>query len=132
MIRTNFLIVTLICSILLFTIHSYALRHFLYFHLWGFDSIVHVLGGFTLGLLVLIPFVYGSSSQKSWYLISVLGALIFSLVWEIFEYKIGMTFVSPKHFRLYVYDTIIDVVCGTLGGLIAGFVSALLLQKHKI
>jgi uncharacterized membrane protein len=131
MARSNFLIVILFLSIALFAIHAYALKHFLYFFVPWFDSVVHLLGGFTLGLLVLIPSSTRIRSKKTLFTISILGALLFSIGWEIFEYKIGMTFVSPKHFRLYVYDTITDISCGTLGGFFAGYFGSKFLTIKK-
>ena len=124
----NFLITTLIASLCLYGIHAYALTHFLYFHVEWFDSVVHVLGGFTLGLLVLIPRIEKSITHRAVYT-SILGAFLFSLIWELFEYKIGMTFVSPKYFDRYVYDTITDVVFGTLGGFCAGCTALIVIVK---
>lgn len=129
--RINLLLGILFLSIVLFWVHSYALKYFLYFHLAWFDSVVHILGGVTLGLLVLIPSSNRIHSRRTVYLISVIGALIFSIGWEVFEYKIGMTFVSPKYLSLYVYDTITDIFCGTLGGLFAGYCGAKLLTANK-
>lgn len=115
----------------LFAVHSYALKYFLYFHIAWFDIAVHLLGGFTLGLLMLVPSTFGMQGRKPLYLISIVGALLFSLGWEVFEYSIGMTFVSPKLISLYIYDTTTDVICGTLGGAFAGYIGGKLLSvKH--
>ncbi len=131
MARTNFLIIILVLSIALFAIHTYALRHFLYFYVGWLDSVVHLIGGLTLGLLVLIPSSTRVHSRKMMYLISIVGALAFSIGWEIFEYKIGMTFVSPKRFHVYLYDTITDISCGTIGGLCAGYFGGKFLTLKK-
>ncbi len=116
----------LILSVLVIVIalaHLFAMEFNLYFHVWWFDLVMHFLGGFWCGLFALDRF------RKTWLkrglkpgigrVISagLLGAFVFGILWEIYEYTFGFTFTSKSS---YVVDTVLDLIMDSAGGILAG------------
>lgn len=114
----------------------------LYYKLWWWDSAVHVIGG---GLCVafgyeLFTAIDKSHSKKSNLTIILLGAFCFSFflgtVWEIFEFSFDqITGSDSQHWditravadysiftysdsRFPIMDTMIDMICNTVGSII--------------
>ena len=80
---------------------------------------MHAFGGTLAGLLVLavITEIYGENlSRKRAFFWILFGGFALGVIWEIFEYVTGMTFVSAHNF---VSDTATDLVMDAVGCLIA-------------
>jgi len=90
---------------------------------------MHVLGGFTVGLLACSVLYLNGLRRKTILLISIVSAVFLSVFWELFEYRIGMTFVIPHHLDRYIIDTISDLVCGITGGAIAGYIAGITMKR---
>ena len=81
------------------------------------DIPMHFLGGLFVGLLVLWilqQFSNQSFTKKQTFLAVLVGILIVSIGWEIFEYTVGV-FALEEFFP----DTLYDLVMGTLGAVTA-------------
>ena len=106
--RTRWLLATLALSVAIAAIHLYASENFWYWRYRWFDTPMHVLGGITIGALVV--FLLGKD-RPSTYIIIVAAIAI---GWEIFEYAFGLT-----HETGYALDTIHDLANDAVG---AGFI----------
>lgn len=109
----------LIVSILIFIAHYFGIHLNWYVTLFGYDSIVHALGGAAIALCVLIsrsflPRRYSHSLQK---LSSVIiGVVIIGIAWELFEIFYDLS-VQPG--QPYWPDTIKDIIMDVIGGWVA-------------
>ncbi len=100
-----------------------AVKYSLYFYYRWIDIPVHFLGGFFLAGLYFYV-VYSNPRTRRWIRIerkprnvfttTVLLVLATAIAWEIIEFIVGRTVISPAYWP----DTIIDVAVGTLGGYI--------------
>ncbi|PCI28059.1 hypothetical protein COB55_04575 [Candidatus Wolfebacteria bacterium] len=106
----------LFLSGLLFILHSLASKFFWYWHYWWFDIVMHLLGGFILGLLFtwFIIRVGVSWRKRVWFYIVALIVLAITIWWEIFEYVNDMV----REIN-YISDTTIDIMLGVLGASLA-------------
>jgi hypothetical protein len=88
----------------------------LYWQLQWLDSIVHILGGVVVSLTFL-GIISKYISEKSYYKISygIVFALIIGIIWEFYELKTGAALPSDIK---YPMDTIGDLACDALGGII--------------
>jgi hypothetical protein len=98
--------------------------------LWWFDILMHFLGGLWVGISAYF-FIYKRGFPGSHYLQSVnkiivvlAVTLIVGLIWEVFEYANGLTFVLGD--ESYYLDTCYDIIMDLLGGM-----TALYLYGHK-
>jgi len=104
------------------TLHVVASEFYLYWTLGWFDNVVHLIGGFSMGLFaVWIYYISGIfpktiPSRKKVIITSFLSVLVIGVSWEIFEYVNGIT-QSTEGYRL---DTFHDLISDLAGGLIAG------------
>lgn len=99
--------------IILVLMHLAAVHFYLYWTVWWFDIIMHVLGGLIAGLLV----AHGVDGSRPKLLVSqIIAAVVIGILWEIYEYKSGATFVTQG---MYVIDTVSDLLCDIAGGLVA-------------
>ena len=102
-------------------LHFLAIKFYLYWDFWWFDIIVHFLGGIWAGATVFWVYYFSGWFKNPiirpqyFFLLALLGAFIIGLMWEIFEYKAGLTFVIPG--RDYVTDTLCDLGMDIVGGL---------------
>lgn len=96
--------------------HIAALKADLYWYFWWFDIVMHSWGGVLViyGLAVLrsLPAFSSFLPRAPWSLSLVLFAVM--VAWEVFEYGIGTGLRTE-----FWADTILDIVVGALGGLIA-------------
>ncbi|MCR4334611.1 MAG: hypothetical protein NUV47_02705 [Patescibacteria group bacterium] len=113
----------LILCILVVTaiLHLSALKFYLYWDIWWFDIVVHFLGGIWAGATVFWIYYFSGrfknpvSSPLYFFMIILFGSLLIGVIWEIFEYKIGATFVVPG--GDYITDTVYDLAMDVVGGL---------------
>jgi uncharacterized membrane protein YjjP (DUF1212 family) len=103
--------------------HFLALTFFLYWKLWWFDVVMHFFGGITvtLGFFTLKDIVRQIPERFLYAIPMMAGALFVILAWEIFEYQFGLFKADG-----YVFDTVTDIVLGTMGAFL-GF-----LLGHKL
>ena len=107
----------ILCSILLFAfLHVLALHFYFYWTVWWFDIFMHVFGGFIFGTLFAYSLLQSVSSRGKSFLLIVCGAFVAGIVWEIFEYKVGLTFTTSGN---YTFDTASDLLSDIVGGLLA-------------
>lgn len=87
-----------------------------YWIFWWYDVIMHLLAGFSGGLLILWFFApFNISIYKSFFL--TVGCLfVVGVAWEIFEYY--NNFAQPIDYRL---DTLFDLINDMLGAVVAFF-----------
>jgi hypothetical protein len=118
-----FLIVAL--GALVALLHSYALQHFLYWHLWWLDILMHFLGGLfvaLIGLWFVRRFkLYGKIRSRNFLLFDViLFVFIISALWESFEFIFEITLLNGAQ---YAIDTIIDFLMGIIGATVAFYIT---------
>lgn len=106
-------------SILVAVLHYIALTLYFYWTISWFDILMHLLGGYLIGLIALYLLVNFLDkeiiSNRKISLILVLSfVLIIGLGWELWE--VFMNFTDILEDRL---DTAIDIVMDTIGGYFA-------------
>lgn len=114
-------IITAVLIVVLFCANVVALKLYLYWTYPGLDKVMHVIGGFLAGNLVLIGRY--ASVQKNhreiannkYFFVAILGGLIIGLLWEVSEYLLGISQVSPG----FTIDTIGDLVMDIAGAILA-------------
>ncbi len=95
-----------------------AIIYHLYWSVYEFDSLVHFLGGATLSAFFLWFYFFSGffSPQKrnftKFLLISILGAMLVAISWEIYELLLGEAVIQKSE---YPYDTIMDLIMDFLG-----------------
>src|SRR3989344_6737965 len=94
----------------------------LYWTYWWFDIMMHFLGGFSGGLLVL--WYLGPSRSFQVIFITISCVLIVGIAWEIFEFVFELT--QPID---YWQDTAFDIVNDIVGAVIAYFFISLQTPK---
>ncbi len=106
-------------SIIVAFFHYTALTLYLYWTVSWFDILMHLMGGFLMGLIVVSIFIQFLKPEilkhKRAVVILVLSSvLVIGLGWELWELFLGFTdVVSDK------LDTIIDIVMDFIGGYFA-------------
>jgi len=120
--------ILLLLILLIAITHNIATEHYLYWkYLWS-DLVVHLFSGLWVALVGLGIFVF-SRKDKSGIMRILFSTIILSLsigiLWEVFEYSVGIISFS----KWYVPDTISDIIMDMIGG-IAGFFIALGLRKE--
>jgi hypothetical protein len=88
---------------------------------WFTDVILHIVSGFALGL-TWIGLNRGEVKRR-WMVIlcAVSFAALGSVLWEFWEFS-GWR-ITPSHTRFYIPelgDSLLDILCGLLGGAISG------------
>lgn len=112
--------------ILLGALHWTASMLYLYWTISWFDTMMHFLGGVSLGILSLWT-LYASGifkrltpNQARAIITAIMIVLAIGVGWEIFENLNGLT-QSTEGYKL---DTIHDLLADTLGALVAGLVGS--------
>jgi hypothetical protein len=103
------LLAALVVALGMATTHSFALTTAGYFRYPLLDVFMHAAGGGIIGILAMRIF----RSRPMWG--ATLSALVISIIWEIFEVRIGMT-TTPTG---YVADTLGDLAAGTVAAIAA-------------
>ncbi len=102
------LILTLICAGALLCLHLLALKYYLYWLIPWFDIVLHILGGFVIGMGV---FAIVPLKKSSVWFTPLFCVLLMSIFWEIFEFKIGLTFAGDN----LLVDTLGDIAFSLVG-----------------
>lgn len=106
---------------LLFGFDLLAIKYTLYWQYKWIDIPVHFLGGFFLGaLLFYITFsnkktrkmIQLPRTKKNIFFISVILVFVAAAMFEVIEFALGRTIISPA----YLPDTTLDLIAGTAGG----------------
>jgi len=97
--------------------HHVAVAGSLYWYYWWFDIFMHFWGGLLIGLGV-----HALCRMKSIPILPSTGVVLTVLFvttfgWEVFELLVG-----SYAFEIYILDTILDIVLGFSGGLLAHFI----------
>lgn len=95
--------------------HVTAQYFYLYWYWSWFDSLMHAWGGFLtiMGFYMLGRIGSRRLALPLWALPLALGVVM--LAWEVFEYVYGIAGAHPS----YAIDTTLDMVFGSLGGMVA-------------
>lgn len=107
-------------SLVIAVLHHSAFLYYWYWLYWWFDIVVHFLGGFFIGLstMWLLRYVVDGTfvtKSREW-LLTICAVAVVAGFWEMFELYGGISnAVEPG----FVFDTILDICVGLLGGCIA-------------
>ena len=130
--RTSLLYILAGLIIIVAALHGSALMFSLYWHFSWFDILPHTLGGMFVSLLsVWLWFFSGymgahpipTSVVLFW--VALFSALSIGIGWEVFERVLGHTW-SPEG---YWFDTHVDIISDTVGGIIIGLFLARTAQQ---
>jgi len=103
-----------ILLVLVSIIHILALQNEWYWSYAWMDMLVHFLVGGLLGL-TFISIARDLSSLKRMIIPTMIFVLLTAVMWEIFEYFVGLTFFS----RNYGSDTTLDILMALCGAVIS-------------
>ena len=97
-----------------------AISLYLYWTVWWFDILVHILGGISATLFIswlLLSFFHkdGLRGESTLFFLTLLGVFSLGVIWEIFEYSSGITFASAN----YKIGTMKDLSMNLVGGFFA-------------
>ena len=125
MTKLNLPIVIVFLGTLVALLHRYALEHFLYWHIWWFDLVMHFLGGLfiaLIGLWLVRRFdLYKQVGTDNLLLLDVvLFVFIISAFWESFEFMFEITILDGVQYGI---DTAIDFLMSTIGAVFAFYIT---------
>lgn len=110
--------------VVLGTLHFTAEAFYLYWTIWWFDNMVHLLAGFAGGFIIVwflsdfISFHLKKNSNLNSVLIIIGSVLVVGIVWEIFEYINNIT----PYAEGYIFDTTLDLFFDLLGATLASVI----------
>lgn len=113
-------IVALLGAIVVCGAHFYGMQG-AYASIYGYDSLVHFLGGVAIGFCVVLCsriFPRFTFTRKFW--VVILGVIAIGVVWEIFEYIADIAVLPGQS---YWPDTMTDIVLDIIGGAGAWLIS---------
>ena len=128
--KNTLLYITFFSTILLWVMHTIGIAYSLYWVYWWFDTVMHILGGFSLGFLSLYIF-YGFSifrdelSFSEIMMVSFIFAMMLGGIWEVFEYVNDLTQSTEK----YSLDVVHDLLADALGVILALLVTKRLVKS---
>jgi hypothetical protein len=105
-------------------LHLAANTYHLYWSIYEFDSVVHFFAGAAMSAFFLWLYFYSGFfnpkkiNMTKFLVVSILGAMLISVLWEIYELIFGQTMVSKID---YPYDTMMDLLMGFLGSVVFCF-----------
>lgn len=124
--RTRLLLPIFFLSLIILSLHLFALRYFFYWTHWWFDILVHSLGGILIAWIAISLFErFGLSKTRMVLVCGFFVPLLISIGWEIFEYASGVTYFSSR----YTLDTTLDISMGVIGGMVGALFSVYFFQK---
>lgn len=106
----------------------------LYWSTNEFDSLVHFLGGATFSAFFLWFYFFSGffspikRDLKNFLLISILGVMLVSVSWEIYELFLGEAIMNKQE---YPFDTMLDFIMDILGAVAICFYGYLKEEKLK-
>jgi hypothetical protein len=90
----------------------------LYIYYWWVDKVLHLASGALVAMTVLIFWNYFYPKYKlgkvKTITLAILGAIFIGVLWEVFEVKYGITFLSDG--IVYIRDTSSDILMDIIGG----------------
>ncbi len=86
----------------------YALEFYWYWTYWWLDIVMHITGGVVIGLLV-------AHYVSPRFVRIVALTLLVGVLWEVFEYVLGISRVEPN----FHFDSTLDLVMDVVGACIA-------------
>jgi hypothetical protein len=95
-------------ALLMAVTQYYALELYWYWTYWWLDIVMHTAGGIVIGLLV-ATYVSPRASRV------ILLTMLIGVLWEVFEYVLGISRLEP-HFQV---DTGIDLTMDCVGACLA-------------
>ncbi len=107
--RFRLLIASFIFAIILALLEQVALADFLYWHYVWFDTVMHFIGGLTIGTLV------SALLTRFRPVFYIIGVLVLAVGWEVFEFYLG----SNIHSRNFFFDTSVDLLMDAIGATVA-------------
>lgn len=117
-------------GVALFLINLITLRLHWYSSIWYFDMLMHLAGGFFVGLLLFHIFYFFNFFKDKKVFRILWGVLIIGIFWEIFEiiffnYLAGHSFI--------ILDTISDLFFDLMGGALAiiYFLKRIMIQEEN-
>jgi hypothetical protein len=106
--------------ILLAALHHVAIFFYLYWTVWWFDMLMHLLGGIWVGAIILW-FFYESGFVKNFtykkyqaFLLAFVGTLLVGIFWEVFEIVGGIIKLPTD-----TMDSLSDLVMDLVGAVVA-------------
>jgi len=115
--KIKFLIRIFFTAFFIFFLHFLATKFHWYFSIWWFDILVHFLGGFLIGLILVLLFYPKFFSFTNFFKI-FFGFIVIGIGWEIFEILVDQ-FITQNSFNFL--DTLSDLFVGLGGATIALF-----------
>ena len=113
----------------------------LYDILWWWDILIHALAGLLLGFLAMFLVNHlakkGANSPVYIFLFVLCFSMSLTALWEIFEFMIDEIFnmdlqhASDLLGQNALFDTMFDIISGTVGAIISALCCALLTYKDK-
>jgi hypothetical protein len=115
--KKRFMRHALVFAILVFVITVAANRFYWYYSIFGFDKIVHTLGGIFCALLVVALFSERLPQRARARIIAIIfWVFVIGFVWELYEYVVQFYIKSVE--LANIPDSIGDILFDMLGGLI--------------
>ena len=109
--KSSLLYTALGLIIVLAMLHFIAEAFYLYWTLWWFDIVMHLLAGFSGGLVVL--WFLGPFNIFKSLIFTLICVLVVGIAWEIFEYAYDLI-QAIDYWQDTMLDLIFDVVGATL------------------
>jgi hypothetical protein len=113
---------SLLVLAILIALHAFGSHYSLYWAYSWFDVLVHIVSGLWVALLILwLASVFGQiNSLKEYktksFLIALISAVLFGVVWEILENLAQLASVGQNGYSL---NTALDLLNGALGAVLA-------------
>lgn len=110
-----------VLSLLLAFLQHIAFENFFYWKFWWYDLMMHFLGGTVLGSVFFwtVQFEFSGTlkNKLSTFASVFLFVLAVGLLWEVFEYSIG---IDREYSRIFwEFDSLQDLCMDVLGGSVA-------------
>src|SRR3990167_4015099 len=86
--KSSFLYTAFGVIVVIGALHFIAEAFYLYWTIWWLDIIVHLLAGFSGGLV--IAWFFGPTSTLKSAMLILVGMLIIGIAWEVFEYVLDL------------------------------------------
>ena len=105
-------------------LHFLALKFYLYWTFEWFDILMHFLGGLWVALVATWFFFFSGFLYKDIkpikkvkiFSIAIISVIIVGVLWEVWELEADLVFIDEAG---YFFDTSLDLVMDTLGGVVA-------------
>ncbi len=101
------LVTTLLIAAGMAITQHYALLNYWYWEYWWLDILMHFFGGLLIAL--------GASLALQRWAHIILAVLVIGVLWEVFEYVIGISIREPN----FVLDSSLDLFADIVGGFVA-------------